>query len=67
VGACLVDRVRLHEKRPQVYGTQLSTVDGVITPGELEDAAHVDERRASVGLGPLREDVAMMKQMHETE
>lgn len=62
--AYLVDRVRVHEGRPQVYGTQLQTTNGELTAGEIEDEAQVDERRAHVGLGPLREYVAMVKRLH---
>lgn len=53
------DRVRMYEKRPQLYGTQLQ---GVTTDGAqkmeiwtIEDEANVDKRRAEMGLGPLAE------------
>lgn len=47
--AYLYDRVAVAEKRPQRYGTQYS--DG--QPAPLEDPAHVDRRRRSVGLGTM--------------
>ncbi len=50
--AYLVDRVAVAEKRKQVYGTQF---DGQRRPRPIEDEAHVDERRKSVGLGTLDE------------
>ena len=65
--AYLVDRVRVHEGRLQLYGTQLRTVNGELTAGEIEDEAQVDERRARVGLGPLSEYVGMVKRLHEKE
>ncbi|GAA3673572.1 hypothetical protein GCM10022224_042320 [Nonomuraea antimicrobica] len=55
--AYLVDRVRVAEGRPQVYGTQWETdPQGAWRPRTpIEDAANVDERRADSGLKPLRE------------
>lgn len=57
--AYLEDRVRIGEGRSQMYGTQLRRrSDGEYEPLPLEDPQHVDELRASVGLGPLYEYVA---------
>lgn len=52
--AYLTDRLRVGAKRPQVYGTQGNA--------PIEDAAHVDQRRASVGLCPL---VAYKQQLEQ--
>lgn len=57
--ALLEDRVALAEGRRQIYGSQVSAG---ATPDEnyvrpLADPDHVDERRASVGLGPLADYV----------
>ena len=55
--AYLLDRVRTHQAKPQVFGTQFAN-------GELyslEDPEHVDERRRSVGLGPLKEYLDQMR------
>ena len=49
--AYLLDRVRMFEGKPQVYGTQF--MNGKLYT--LEDPTHVDERRKSVGLGPEAE------------
>ena len=62
--AYLEDRVRLHESRPQLYGTQLRLVDGRFETGELEDEANVDALRAAAGLGPLSEYVADMERRY---
>lgn len=59
--AFLTDRVRLHEGRPQVYGTQLTMGDGKLEPTDLEDPERVDARRAAVGLGPLAEYIPRSK------
>ena len=50
----LEDRVRMLDGEKQVYGSQLMRgEDGKPTLWPVEDEAHVDERRAGVGLEPL--------------
>jgi hypothetical protein len=51
--AYLTDRVRVGEKKPQVYGTQLQWADGRLRLQPIEDEANVDRRRKAVGLPPL--------------
>ncbi|HET7711187.1 MAG TPA: DUF6624 domain-containing protein [Thermoanaerobaculia bacterium] len=53
--ATSVDRVRIGEGKPQLYGTQFQEKDGTMVPHPIEDEANVDKRRAEVGLGPLAE------------
>jgi hypothetical protein len=55
--AYLTDRVLLAEGKKQIYGTQFTFAHGKQVPRPLEDAAHVDKRRAEVGLRPLAEYV----------
>ena len=56
--AMLEDRVRCHSGLPQVYGTQFDWNErGEIQPRPIDDVAHVDERRAAIGLPPLAEKV----------
>lgn len=62
--ATSIDRVRVGDGLPQVYGTQFRQVDGKWVPQPIEDEANVDERRKSVGLGPLAEYQALFQQMH---
>ena len=62
--AYLTDRVLLHEGKPQEYGTQAIARDGRFEPRKLRDPDHVDQRRASVGLGPLAGYLARMTQQH---
>jgi len=55
--ALLQDRVLMGQGKPQLYGSQLAP-NAETKKYEfytIEDEAHVDERRASVGLGPLAE------------
>lgn len=58
--AYLYDRVATAEKRPQRFGTQF--MDG--EPYPIEDAAHVDERRAAVGLSSMAVYRQQMLQMY---
>jgi hypothetical protein len=51
--AMLADRIAVKAGHPQIYGTQLSLRDGRWTLDPIADSAHVDERRASMGLPPL--------------
>jgi hypothetical protein len=56
--AYMEDRVRVAEGHPQLYGTQFTGVVVRYEPFPIEDEEHVDERRASVGLGPLADYAA---------
>ena len=56
--AMLEDRIRFFEGRPQRYGTQFDwDAEGKLSPGEVEDPQRLDERRLSVGLPPLAEQM----------
>jgi hypothetical protein len=55
--AMLEDRVRVADGKPQLYGTQLANDPLRFQP--IEDEAHVDQRRSSVGLPPLAEYAKM--------
>ncbi|MFD1541830.1 DUF6624 domain-containing protein [Nonomuraea guangzhouensis] len=62
--AYLVDRVRVNEERPQVYGTQYHAPDGVFQPRPIEDRERLDERRAGAGLGPHADYDSSMRQQY---
>lgn len=51
--AMLEDRVAVNHGRPQIYGSQIGWKDGKGYVRPIEDEAHVNERRAAVGLEPL--------------
>ncbi|MFH2001574.1 MAG: DUF6624 domain-containing protein [Planctomycetota bacterium] len=59
--ALLEDRVLMREGKPQIYGSQV--VQDAETGGfkvyQIKDEANVDERRAAVGLPPLKEYLAI--------
>ena len=55
--AMLQDRVLMRQGKNQIYGSQLRSdpKTGKLELYPIEDEAHVDERRAKVGLPPLKE------------
>jgi len=54
--ASSIDRDLLAQGQKQLYGTQFENCE----PRNLADPAHVDERRSSVGLGPLADYAAVV-------
>ena len=57
--AYLVDRVRVGDGLPQVYGSQLAYDDRACPiAGEIEDPEQVDNRRAEKGLEPIAQYLA---------
>ena len=56
--ALLEDRILVSDGKPQRYGTQLTWANEF---SPIEDIAHLDERRAAVGLPPLSVYLCMMK------
>jgi len=66
--ALLLDRVRVGEGKPQVYGTQAKPIEKwkgkepALYP--IEDEANVDKRRAEVGLPPLADYVKLLKHFY---
>ncbi len=53
--AYMDDRIRVYEGRPQRYGTQCRDGPAGLEPYPIDDEAHVEERRASLGLPSLAE------------
>jgi hypothetical protein len=53
--ALLIDRVRIRNDKPQLYGSQVrrNSETGAFEPFPIEDEPNVDKRRKEVGLGPL--------------
>jgi hypothetical protein len=67
--AMLVDRVRLGDGLPQIYGTGAKpfSSDGAVIFQPIEDEAGVDARRAEVGLMPLEEYRELLKRLYFPE
>ncbi len=53
--AYLTDRVLTAEGKPQRFGTQLLIREGGLVLQPVEDREHLDQHRAGIGLGPIRE------------
>lgn len=60
--AYLADRIAVFEGRPQVFGTQFDWIDGQLSPAPIASPETVDEDRAAVGLAPLGEAIAAMRE-----
>jgi hypothetical protein len=57
--AMLLDRIRMFEGLPQIYGTQFDWDDaGEMSPVRIQDPASVDDLRAKIGLPSLKESLA---------
>jgi hypothetical protein len=51
--ALMDDRIRMHRKMKQLYGSQTVNIEGKSYVWPIEDAQNIDERRKSVQLPPL--------------
>lgn len=65
--ALLLDRVLVHEGKPQVYGSQGRWENGVLNLQPIEDEANVDKRRAEVGLGPLADYLERLREFYKSK
>lgn len=65
--AYLIDRVAVNAGQPEEYGTQVAYEGpglGKAVPKSLRDPAHVNQRRAAIGMEPLENYLGMMTKMH---
>jgi hypothetical protein len=62
--AYLTDRVRVAEKKKQVYGTQFHEVGGRQEPYPVENEADLDRRRKEVGMPPMAEYRKLIDEMY---
>ena len=66
--AMLEDRIRFFEGRPQRYGTQFDwDAEGNLSPGAVEDAQRLAERRLAVGLPLLEEQIEAVRNRATSE
>jgi len=60
--AYLKDRIAVFEGKPQFYGTQFDwDQNGELSPNPLDDIAIVNNRRKSIGLNTLEEQIELMR------
>ena len=62
--AYLKDRVLMGNGKPQIYGTQFQGFGKDIKVYDVQNFEHVDERRASVGLGTFAESEARLRKIN---
>jgi hypothetical protein len=63
--ALLIDRVRVRQGKPQLYGTQFKGgPDGSWVPDSIEDEAHLEERRRAMGLFTMAQEVEQIRQTY---
>jgi hypothetical protein len=60
--AYLTDRIAVFRNRPQLYGTQFDwDENGELNPNGFDDIMKVNERRISIGLNTLQEQIIIMR------
>jgi hypothetical protein len=65
--AFLEDRVRILQGRPQLYGTQFCNTGDGYQPLPIENPDSVDERRSSMELDTLAENVARIRELYSND
>jgi uncharacterized protein DUF6624 len=64
--AMLIDRVLVHDGLPQRYGTQFTLTQGRWLLHPVEDQAGLEQRRKSMQLPTMEENVRMMEEFYKT-
>ncbi|MEL6485433.1 MAG: DUF6624 domain-containing protein, partial [Bacteroidota bacterium] len=66
--AYLMDRISVFEERPQTYGTQFDwDENGEMSPQYIDDVEAVNQRRKSIGLNSLEEQIHIMRERVKQE
>lgn len=66
--AFLTDRIAVLEEKPQLYGTQFDWDDaGKLSPNCFDDLSKVNERRKSIGLNTMEEQIELIRRRAKTE
>ena len=65
--ANFVDRLRLHQKKKQLYGSGFEFKDGKMVLSPTEDMKNLEKRRAKIGLPPLAEYIRVMKETYHLD
>lgn len=63
--ALLLDRVLVHQNKPQRFGTQFKEENGQMSPYPIEDEMHVDERRQEIGLLPMATYIQILNSVYK--
>jgi hypothetical protein len=66
--AYLTDRIAVFEGAPQLYGTQFDwDENGKLSPYPIDDLAKVNQRRRSIGLNSLEEQIEIIRRQAQNE
>jgi hypothetical protein len=65
--ALLIDRVRIRQGKKQLYGTQFRQgSDGQYVAEPIEDESHLDERRQTMGLSTMADEIRGIRQTYQS-
>ncbi|MET0753223.1 MAG: DUF6624 domain-containing protein [Pyrinomonadaceae bacterium] len=62
-----VDRLLVHQGKPQIYGSNFEIKDGKLVMSKTKDVKNLDKRRKKVGLPTIAEYVKLMKEIYNLE
>ena len=65
--ANFIDRLRLHQGKPQIYGSGFETKDGKLVLSRTRDPKNLDKRRKKIGLPPMSEYIKILKEFYKLE
>jgi hypothetical protein len=66
--AYLADRIAVLEGRPQLFGTQFDwDQSGKMNPNQIDDISKVNQRRQTLGLNTLEEQIEIMQESVKNE
>ena len=65
--ANFVDRLRVHQGKEQIYGSNFDFKDGKMVMSPTEDRKNLDRRRREIGLPPHEEYVRELKELYRME
>jgi hypothetical protein len=62
-----VDRLRVHQGKPQIYGSNFEIKDGKLVMTPAIDPKNLDKRRTKIGLPPIAEYAEGLKNLYHLE
>lgn len=64
----MTDRVAVFEEKPQLYGAQFDwDENGELSPNRFDDLTKVNQRRISIGLNTLEEQINIIRKQAKSE
>ncbi|MBV9217145.1 MAG: hypothetical protein JO053_13325 [Acidobacteria bacterium] len=63
----LIDRLLVHQGKPQIYGSNFEMKDGRLVMSPAKDLKKLDKRRKKIGLPPIADYVKMLKDAYNFE